>query len=357
MRVWTAALALLAVMVAVAGQGSAGAHVTVVSPFTYHRDIAPILERRCASCHSEGGVGPQAFGSYQDARAQAVAMRRSIMSGQMPPWSGQSHMTALKEQSSLTTRELDMLMTWSAGGTPEGAFVERAPVPSSPPAAPDAVIAFPEPFILRGDVLEADHEVEVPAASLAGQWIRAATLIPEHPAIVRRAEIAIRSQLGEQVVGLWLPGEGAQGVEGNGAFLMPADGRLRVRVHYKHPRPLEALDRSDRSRIGIYLAPATSAPIRSTPIGVGRSVLRRGTTAVAFRVVDAPPGAEVTVDVTEPGKGRSMLLRFKHRLEWQRRYIFVDPIALSSSATIDVRVVTPARFSDFLFRAVLETVE
>ena len=73
-------LTLVALMTAVALAASAS------SP-TFHKDIEPIFQARCQSCHRPGEVASMPLLSYQDARPWAKAIRAAIVSGKMPPWS------------------------------------------------------------------------------------------------------------------------------------------------------------------------------------------------------------------------------------------------------------------------------
>src|SRR5207237_2469978 len=114
---------------------------------------------------------------------------------------------AIKDPQAITARELDVLLTWVVGGSPEGAVPSppaSGPAPRAP-NEPDLVIPMPQPFTLDAQMLEADREVVLPSAAVRGKWIRAVDLIPGAPSIVRRASVAIRTENREQVIGLWVP--------------------------------------------------------------------------------------------------------------------------------------------------------
>ena len=97
------------------------AHVTVVSPFTFYRDVQPILERRCGACHGDGGVAPTALLQYgrrdcsrgrcDKSLISSVACRLGLPNRGAP---------ASKRRKRSRRVELDVLMTWAAGGAPEG---------------------------------------------------------------------------------------------------------------------------------------------------------------------------------------------------------------------------------------------
>src|SRR5713101_5136400 len=57
-------------------QSTAGAaRGQATSTPTFYRDVLPILQGHCESCHRAGGIAPMAFESYEDARQYAAAIR------------------------------------------------------------------------------------------------------------------------------------------------------------------------------------------------------------------------------------------------------------------------------------------
>jgi len=53
---------------------------------TYNRDVAPILDAKCASCHRLGGIAPFSLTTAADAKAHADGIVRMTKAGLMPPW-------------------------------------------------------------------------------------------------------------------------------------------------------------------------------------------------------------------------------------------------------------------------------
>jgi mono/diheme cytochrome c family protein len=93
---------------------------------TFNRDIAPILQRSCQSCHHPGGVAPMSLVSYEEVRpwARVIALRTGLRdrAGAMPPWYiekdiGIQH---YKSDPSLTDEEISKIARWAGGGAPEG---------------------------------------------------------------------------------------------------------------------------------------------------------------------------------------------------------------------------------------------
>ncbi len=53
---------------------------------TFYRDVLPILERHCQSCHRSGGIAPMPFETYEETHPFAEAIRRATLAKSMPPW-------------------------------------------------------------------------------------------------------------------------------------------------------------------------------------------------------------------------------------------------------------------------------
>ena len=53
---------------------------------TFHRDVQPLLQRHCQTCHRPGQVAPMSLLTYKDARPWASAIRKRVLERSMPPW-------------------------------------------------------------------------------------------------------------------------------------------------------------------------------------------------------------------------------------------------------------------------------
>ena len=65
--------------------GYAAAHDPIGTKVTWDREIAPIVQARCVSCHSEGGKGPPLM-TYEEARPWAKAIKEEVLTRRMPKW-------------------------------------------------------------------------------------------------------------------------------------------------------------------------------------------------------------------------------------------------------------------------------
>ena len=350
-RTLKAAGFVLAIAVLLSWSEAGWAHRTVISNFTFHQDVRPILVEKCGRCHGDGGVAGLPLLQFEEARGASWSIRQALMADRMPPWSAVAGDTPLKGSSALTAREMNVLMTWAAGGTPAG-----TPRPTSPPATPDPwplgtpdlVLPIAPPTALDAGVMVADREVVLPSASLQGKWIALVDLRPQDPAIVRRAEVALRRTGKDRVIASWLPGEMPQRLEGGAAFRVPASASLVVRMHYRRPTPSDRARITNRSELGVYLSrERTRRDVREVvlegpgPSGVDGAFsydVAAGMTLVALRPVNGPPEATVALTVIAPDGSRSPLVRMTIRPGWPRRYVFARPIRLDRGSRIEGRV-------------------
>src|SRR5256885_4607564 len=99
------------------GLPSAGAAAPDV---TFTRDIAPILNAKCVTCHRAGEVAPMALLTYQDARPYARAIKEKVASRQMPPWFANRSVGTFANDPSLTDPEIATIARWVDAGAPQG---------------------------------------------------------------------------------------------------------------------------------------------------------------------------------------------------------------------------------------------
>ncbi|MYI74619.1 MAG: hypothetical protein F4057_04660, partial [Acidobacteria bacterium] len=118
--VLAAAVAVIAMPAAVAGQTAAADEVT------FNRDIAPILQRSCQKCHRPEALAPMSLLTYDEVRpwARAIKNRTGLRDkpGVMPPWFIEKDVgiQGFKDDPSLSDEEIRLIATWADNGAPEG---------------------------------------------------------------------------------------------------------------------------------------------------------------------------------------------------------------------------------------------
>ena len=107
-----------------------------VGPVSFHKDVEPILQARCQSCHAPGGIAPFSLMTYADSKDMAMLMADMTASKKMPPWG--AHDTneckprfPWKDDLRLSAAQIAIMKAWSDQGAPEG-DPKDAPPPRSP---------------------------------------------------------------------------------------------------------------------------------------------------------------------------------------------------------------------------------
>src|ERR1041385_2590464 len=80
-------------------------HATV----TFHKDVLPILQKNCQTCHRPGEAGPMSFLTYESTRPWAKAMKEAVLLRKMPPWFADPKIGHFVNDRSLKQSDIDTL--------------------------------------------------------------------------------------------------------------------------------------------------------------------------------------------------------------------------------------------------------
>jgi hypothetical protein len=89
---------------------------------TFSKDVAPILQAKCQSCHQPNSIAPMSLMTFQEARPWARSMKERVSSRQMPPWHIDKSVgiQSFKNDMSLSDEQIDTIVRWVDGGAPQG---------------------------------------------------------------------------------------------------------------------------------------------------------------------------------------------------------------------------------------------
>ena len=160
---------------------------------TYSRDVAPILQDKCASCHNPEGIGPMPLLTYEQVRPFALLIKDRTTKRIMPPWHLDPNVgiQEFKNDMSLSEQEITTLSVWADAGAPEG---DRADLPAPLKIASGAAWQLekqmgPPDLIIRSapyDVIaNGQDQWWTPNMPFKGldkeRWLRAAEFKPSFP--------------------------------------------------------------------------------------------------------------------------------------------------------------------------------
>jgi hypothetical protein len=153
------AVAMAAAVLLAQAVGAQAPARTGARSVTFAKDVAPILQRSCQTCHRPDSMAPMSFLTYEDVRPWARAIKQKVSAREMPPWYIDRHVgiQKLKDDPSLSDAEIATIAGWVDAGSPMG-----NPADMPPPrqfsnldqwhiGKPDLIITMPKPYKLRAN--------------------------------------------------------------------------------------------------------------------------------------------------------------------------------------------------------------
>ncbi len=151
------------------------------APVTFHKDVQPLLQKNCQSCHRPGQIAPMSFLSYETTRPWAKAIKAAVLSRKMPPWFADPRYGHFANDRSLEQSQIDTLVKWADGGAPEG-DVKDSPPPVQWPEngwdiKPDIIVQGPDFHVPAKGLVEWTW-ITVPSGFTKDTWITSIELRP-----------------------------------------------------------------------------------------------------------------------------------------------------------------------------------
>jgi hypothetical protein len=167
-----------------------------VSTPVFYRDILPILQQHCQSCHRSGEIAPMPLVTYDDARSRASEIASAVSKRKMPPWFADPNYGHFSNDPSLTQEEIQKLISWANMDAPAGHADDAPPLRQWTQGwnipQPDGIVKMPKPVALPayGDV-EYTYEI-VPTGFTENKWIQMSEIRPSSRENVHHAVVYIR---------------------------------------------------------------------------------------------------------------------------------------------------------------------
>jgi hypothetical protein len=108
---------------------------------TWHKDIRPLMELKCAGCHNPGGLAGLELNSYATVKALRNAIKSAVSTRRMPPWLAEPGHQVYRDDLSLNDLEIKKFADWVDAGTEEGSPADY--VPPTRPAVFQADLTMP----------------------------------------------------------------------------------------------------------------------------------------------------------------------------------------------------------------------
>src|SRR6266545_6665536 len=157
---------------------------------TFTKDIAPIFQAKCESCHRPDNMAPMSLISYEDARPWAKSIASRVGARQMPPWHIDKTIgiQKFKNDRSLNDAQIDTILQWVAAGSPKG-DPKDMPAPkvwaddtkgwqmASKFGQPELVVKSPE-YTMPAVAQDAWWRPTTPTGLTEARWVRAIEIRP-----------------------------------------------------------------------------------------------------------------------------------------------------------------------------------
>ncbi len=155
---------------------------------TFTRDVLPVLQKNCQTCHRPGQAGPMSFLTYENTRPWAKAIKEAVVLRKMPPWFADPKVGHFVNDRSLQQSDIDLLARWADAGAPQGDPKDAPPAVKWPDGwqiQPDIIVdggSYDVPAHPKNNVVEW-ITVIVPSGFKQDTWITSVEIKPEFPAV------------------------------------------------------------------------------------------------------------------------------------------------------------------------------
>ncbi len=352
---------------------------------TFYKDVLPILQANCQSCHRPGEVAPMSLLTFEQTRPWARAIKTAVQSKKMPPWFADENFGHFSNERRLKAHEISLISAWVDAGAPGGNASDAPPALTFENGwniKPDIIVDMPKPFDLPAQGTINYKYILVKTNFKEDMWVTAAEMRAGNPKVLHHGKVWVRPpgstwmqnavpgeayeretashreimgnnsiEEGNDIIGKFNPGLGAQRFDMEGAAkFVPKGSDLVYELHYTTAgQPM-----SDVSRLGLVLAKEPPQKQRyffhagptalnlAIPPGDGKAqVVSEITFGEDAKLVYAQPhmhlrGKDFELRVVSPNKEMKTVLKGDWNFEWQMGYQYVEPIALPKGSKLQL---------------------
>ncbi|MCU1241832.1 MAG: hypothetical protein JWO71_2558 [Candidatus Acidoferrum typicum] len=250
---------------------------------TFTKDAAPILQKKCQTCHRAGEAAPFPLLTYEEVRPWVSSIKLVVQQKIMPPWFADPAYGHFSNDRALTAKEISTLVAWVNAGAPEG-DPKDAPAPANFVEGwgilkPDKIFELPRAFAVPASGMVEYQYVIFPTGFTEDKWVQMAEARPTERSVVHHIiayvrepgsnyfkdqktgvffeapppksdEKTDRSALPSDFLVGYAPGQPAEILSPGQAKLIKAGSDIVLEVHYT-PTGKAA---TDRTRVGIVFA-------------------------------------------------------------------------------------------------------
>ena len=329
---------------------------------TYCRDVAPLLQKHCQSCHRLGQIAPFALTDYKQAAGWARMIQEVLEENRMPPWHAGPRYGKFSNDPSLRPADKRIVLDWVEAGCPEG-DPKDLPPPASFPSGwsipePGLVVSMPEPFKVPAEGIIEYQYFAVDLHFKEDRWVQMAEIRPGNRAVVHHCNVFLQTpgdpdmgatgELGSYCLAAAAPGTPPLVLPPGMAKRIPAGSRLVFVVHYT----AVGSEQTDQTSIGLKFADPRSVKkevatklmydldLTIPPGEAGHQVaqtweLKRDVLLLAFFPHMHLRGKSFRYEAVYPdGRGEILLDVPRYDFNWQHRYVLAEPKRLPAGSRL-----------------------
>lgn len=342
---------------------------------TFDKEVLPILQNNCQTCHRPGEIAPMSFLTYKDARPWAKAIKAAVISRQMPPWGADPNYGHFANDRRLSESDIQTLSAWADGGAIEGNPKDMPPPKTFQDGwniKPDMIIEMPKDFNVSASGTVSYQNFLVKVNFPEDTWVIAAEMRPGNPQVVHHGRVLVRRpgttfmkdaipgeayETGSEAMqkedapdtlGKFNPGLGSQDFSlFESAKFIPKGSDLVFNMHYTAVGKAT----TDRSRVGLVFAKKppkyryfmhngpTAANLAIPPREGNAEVVSEMTANVDAQLVYVQPhmhlrGKDYELRVVFPSGKTETVFKAKWDFNWQMGYDLAKPITLTKGTRI-----------------------
>jgi hypothetical protein len=349
---------------------------------TFYKDVLPVLQANCQSCHRPGEVAPMSLLTYESSRPYAKAIKNAILKKQMPPWFADPGFGHFANERRLSDHDIQTITAWVDAGAPAG-DPKDGPAPltfeNGWNIKPDLIVEMPKPFEVPAQGTVNYKYILVKTNFKEDMWVVAAEMRPGDPSVLHHGKVWVRppgsswmasarpgdayetetqrsiigqntAEEGNDILGKFNPGLGAQRFDMEGAAkFVPKGSDLVYEMHYTtNGKPT-----ADVSKLGLVLA--RQAPEKRyyfhagptalnlvIPPGDGKAeVVSEITLGEDAKLVYAQPhmhlrGKDFELRLVLPDKDSKTVLKGDWNFDWQMGYQYAEPILMPKGTRLQL---------------------
>ena len=357
------------------------------SEVTFYRDVLPVLQARCQTCHRPGEAAPMPLLTYQDARPWAKAMKAAVLGKKMPPWHGEPA-GRFENERRLSEAETRTISDWADTGAKAGNSKYAPPAPLKfadgwTIGKPDTVIEMPNEFRVPATGTVDYSWIVVPTGFTEDKWVEKLEVRPGNRSVVHHVVVMARppkspymraAQPGipfmpargtprrrqqdetgtlsdlafSEVVGVYVPGGDAYLTRPGQARMIPAGSDIVFQMHYT----ANGKEATDRTRVGIVFAKEPpkervvntfimNTSLRIPPGAADHEVRARVTIHEDATLMSLFPHMHVRGKAFEyrvvfpDGRTETLLTVPRYDFNWQTTYYLREPLMLPKGTRIE----------------------